>query len=391
MKNIVGTPVRGDDFFGREQELRALQLAVQAQHLLMLAPRRVGKTSLLCALGDQLKRTGEMAPVYVSVAAARDELEFLSIVAEAIYRTPQGKKLRPNVIARWIDRRKQRVKKVGALGATLELEAIERTWQPKAEELFEKLLGFERPWLLMIDELPNVVLALAEHDPSGARVQTFLHWFRDLRQRPETADKLRFILAGSIGLDAVTRRHRLSATVNDLLVWRLGAYDDATAQRFLTALAASAKLPLSAEMAQLILREAEWCIPYHLQVIFNELQKRVRGRAVEPADLAAVVEELLTKKLYFSTWQERLPGTFGTPDVEYAELILARCAAKAEGVKRGTLDSALAKLVPDRPARTAALQWILDALEHDGYLIPKADRWRFRSGLLRRYWQRNSA
>jgi uncharacterized protein len=389
MKNIVGAPVRGDDFFGRERELQDLLEAIQQQHLLMLAPRRVGKTSLLRALGDQLDQTQEMTPVYVSVAAARDELEFIRIVSEAIYRTPVGRKLQPNPIARWMARRKQRVKKIGAIGAVVELESIERTWQPKAEELFEKLLAQPRPWLLMIDELPNLVIALAEQDPTGTRAQTFLHWFRDLRQRPAAMDKLRFILAGSIGLDALTRRHNLSATVNDLLDWRLGAYDDSTAERFLSKLGESAELPLSPEMKRHIMSETEWCIPYHLQVIFNELQKRVRGRAVERADVTAVVEDLLSKRLYFNTWQERLSDAFGKPDVEYAELILARCAARVEGVKRDTLENALAKLVPDRAPRVAAFKWILDVLEHDGYLIAEADRLRFRSGLLRRYWQRN--
>lgn len=52
MRNIVGKPVSGADFFGREGELQSLIEALRNQHVLLLAPRRVGKTSLLFALAS---------------------------------------------------------------------------------------------------------------------------------------------------------------------------------------------------------------------------------------------------------------------------------------------------------------------------------------------------
>ena len=67
MRNIVGAPVQGLDFFGREHELGRLHQDAQNQHVLLLAPRRVGKTSLLLALAQRLTDTGEMIAVYASV------------------------------------------------------------------------------------------------------------------------------------------------------------------------------------------------------------------------------------------------------------------------------------------------------------------------------------
>lgn len=358
--------------------------------MLLLAPRRVGKTSLLFALAQRLEQAGEITAVYASVAAARDELDFLRLIFEAVYATPAGRRLRPNFLARLMGRRDRRVKKLGAAGATIELEAIERPWQAKAEAAFGKLVALDRPWLLMIDELPTLVLALAEQDPTGTRARTFLHWFRSLRQQPSSR-KLRFILAGSIGLDSVTRRHHITAAVNDLHDWRLGPYDEVTADRFLATLAQSSRLELSGELRKHILREAEWFIPYHLQAIFSELTKHVHGRPPERDDLDAVIERLLDRKLYFSSWEERLQDTFGVPHEEHARLLLSKCAATPKGTKLTTLDSALALRLPEPRARHHELKWIIDVLHHDGYVIPSAGRWRFRSGLLRRYWQRNCA
>lgn len=48
MQNITGQPVVGDDLFGRDYELKTLwERLERGEHVLLLAPRRVGKTSLM--------------------------------------------------------------------------------------------------------------------------------------------------------------------------------------------------------------------------------------------------------------------------------------------------------------------------------------------------------
>ena len=48
MKNVTGLPVIGEDLYGRARELADLwEKLEQGEHVLMLAPRRVGKTSLM--------------------------------------------------------------------------------------------------------------------------------------------------------------------------------------------------------------------------------------------------------------------------------------------------------------------------------------------------------
>jgi uncharacterized protein len=389
VKNIVGKPVLGEDFFGREAEVEDLRRTAEHQHVLLLAPRRVGKTSLLHALARELDKDGDVSAVYASVAAARSELDFVRTVLDAVYETPAGRPLKPHRLSAWWSRRKHRVKKVGAVGASIELEAVEEPWQSAADQAFAKLLTHDRPWLLMIDELPTLVLALAEQDPSGARVRTFLHWFRNLRQAPSGSAKLRFILAGSIGLDSVTRRYQMSAAINDVCDWRLGPYDQATADRFLVELGASYRVDLPPGLRQHILAQAEWLIPYHLQVVFSELQKRVPRGQPSVTDVDHAIDELLGRKIYFNSWDERLRDTLGAPDDLHARQILTACAVDPTGVTLEIIHGAISRSIADVDARASSCKWIMDVLENDGYLVALQGRWRFRSGLLRRYWQRN--
>ncbi len=59
MNNIVGQPVENDDFFNREAEVHAVWESLeQGNHVLLLAPRRVGKTSLALRVGQRARQAG---------------------------------------------------------------------------------------------------------------------------------------------------------------------------------------------------------------------------------------------------------------------------------------------------------------------------------------------
>ena len=72
MHNLIGKPAEGEDFFDRERETRRLWERIDTDNVLLLAPRRVGKTSLMFRLRDGAEREGFHA-TYVSVADVTTE------------------------------------------------------------------------------------------------------------------------------------------------------------------------------------------------------------------------------------------------------------------------------------------------------------------------------
>ncbi|HEU4387027.1 MAG TPA: ATP-binding protein, partial [Blastocatellia bacterium] len=50
--NRVGPPVRGDDFFGRESFVRMVSEKLKIGNVILAAPRRFGKTSVMYSLID---------------------------------------------------------------------------------------------------------------------------------------------------------------------------------------------------------------------------------------------------------------------------------------------------------------------------------------------------
>lgn len=78
MRNCVGQPVRGDDFFDREEEQRRIWARLETNNLLLLAPRRVGKTSLMERLKADSGSHG-YCTLSVDVSDAADESAFVRL------------------------------------------------------------------------------------------------------------------------------------------------------------------------------------------------------------------------------------------------------------------------------------------------------------------------
>ncbi|MDE0055406.1 MAG: hypothetical protein OXT64_14315 [Gammaproteobacteria bacterium] len=81
-RNVTGPPVIGDDLYGRHQEVDQLWAALERlENLLMLAPRRVGKTSLMRELHPDPRANWDV--VYVDVEDARGAADlFARVMAE---------------------------------------------------------------------------------------------------------------------------------------------------------------------------------------------------------------------------------------------------------------------------------------------------------------------
>lgn len=225
MKNITGSPARSDDFFDRETEQRRLWERLDTDSVLTLAPRRVGKTSLLYRFVDTARAHGYRA-VYLDVSKARDEGDVIDALIDAVAEHPDGKKLARDVEkthAKSLDR----LRAVKVFGAGVELGDAQPTdWRSPGEELLGALAASEHRWLIMLDEIALFTLELLDDD--RARGRDFLNWLRAQRTDRRQLDRVRWILCGSIGLDTVTARARIGNTINDLAQFPLGAFSNRT-------------------------------------------------------------------------------------------------------------------------------------------------------------------
>jgi hypothetical protein len=390
--NRVGQPVRGDDFFGREQEQGLCWEYLDSDHLLLLAPRRVGKTSLMLKLEDDAVARGYEA-AYMSSAEATDEAAFVQRLYETVGELTAWRGIWQRLSDGPAGRMLKSIQKIDVGGFSVELGGAEREqWALLGEKLARAIEQQEGKCLLLIDELPVFVLSLLRQDPSGERARRFLTWFRGLRQRSATDGGLRWLLAGSIGLDTVAARLNLGDTINDLRIFHLGPFSRTVADALLQELGATYKLPLSEEVRGHILQRVGWTIPFYLQLSFSELRGRCDGVRPGIAHVDAVFDDLLrpAKKAYFDYWRQRLAEELGKPDASHALALLNAIAVDESGASRSSLSQVLGQHVRNSEQRKEKLRYLLDVLESDGYVVDsgEGERFRFRSPLLREFWVR---
>jgi hypothetical protein len=389
VRNITGSVALGEDFFNRKSEIARFWRDLDSDNLLLLAPRRVGKTSLMRKMAEEAHGKG-FNPVFADVSDCADELAFVQRLYATILEHESANLLWKQITNSALGKVIGRVQKAGGVGFSIEFQSGSPAWTRLGEELADALSKLEDRWLIQIDELPVFVLKLLNHGatPQRERVREFLYWLRRLRLQYTS---VRWMLAGSIGLDTVTTRLNIADSINDLRIVTLGAFDSDAADAMLQVLATTHRLPLSGEVRSYIIAKAGWPAPYYLQLIFHQL--RDSNHPLTTADVDKAIEDLLrpSHKNYFDYWRQRLTEELGQPDAGYAITVLNAACQDSAGVSRDLLSQRLAASIQDAGDRDEKLRYILDILQNDGYLVEAQERWHFQFPLLREYWRRRVA
>ena len=363
----------------------------ESHNILLLAPRRVGKTSLMKAMRDQARAKAYRA-AFLDVGAVAAEGAFVAKLLQSIEDPTMREKIAADPLVRSI-------KKLSIGGNSIEFGAVEgEDWRKIGERATAILADSESPWLFLIDEFPIFINKLLKGEAGGAR--EFLEWFRTLRH---AAPQVRWVLSGSIGLDKVARDARLSDTINDLLpVNDFGPFSLVIARAFIDQLGIHHSAWLPDEVREHLMEKVGWLIPYHLRFLFDRHRHYCADHNLPAtsATLDIACEKLINDRVpHLNWWDERLSELYGDRADRHARTIL-RTAARTgdQGATFQTLRRATWKdhaLDADAEEHDRLVDDLLDALVSDGYLRrergPRAIRYCFLSALLRDYWLRFKA
>jgi len=147
IRNKTGAPVRGDDFYNRESEQKTLMERLKEDNVLLLGPRRVGKTSLMYRLESMASGKGTHA-VFMSVQDIRSELAFVEKLCSTVNEVDRGK-----AVLRGLKKRLKRLgRRVRKLDIGLESVGIELR-DPDGEEW--AVIGRDEKLRYLLDVLLN--------------------------------------------------------------------------------------------------------------------------------------------------------------------------------------------------------------------------------------------
>ena len=350
----------------------------------MLAPRRVGKTWIMHRLEEDV-RSDQWATVFCDVEGMSDETEFLKQLCEQI-------QTQESLTSRTTGHLAQRLKQLLSEGgwSTIQEALGKVNWKTFSEALIKSLNTSPNPTVILIDEISVFVMARLRRDPATA--VDFLYHLRSLRQR---YTNVRWLFAGSVGLDTIARRATLSGSLLGMTPFSVEPFSHSAARAFLDDFCKDGKafrpFSLTEESFSHFARELGWLAPYYLEQLAHVIRPSgPMGPASYPIatinDIEKAFAALLTpqQRVHFAAWEEHLTKNFERQDEDRLRSILAICARRPTGEQFSTLQSAMSSV--HASITTRELRDLLSALVNDGFLLTKGTRYQFHSGLVRKYW-----
>ena len=357
-----GLPVSGADFFGRDKEVSSFWRQIEQSNVLMVSPRRVGKTSLMHHIRDN--PAAGWATVFVDVEGKASAAAVLLAVVEALdKRGGIGKKIAGSVFQAL-----SQIDSVGAAGVSLKFTKVAKDHWDFLSAEFERAIAAgatkNERLLLIVDEFPIVIRQLFSAVETKQDAVNLLQLFRKIRMDTGLKDRFRMVVGGSIGLKPVLRRQKATAEANDLKPFRVGPWSNAIARKFMDGIGRSSGLNLSEPIrAEVFKRVGDTPIPYYLQVMLDRLVGlELPSEAITAAEVEAVWQESLGD-VDLDHYQERLPDVLGGDEAEAASLMLDKVAL--EGAR---LRTELAAVSSKRGVSSEALRVLVE----DGYLVERS-------------------
>ena len=384
MKNSLGNPARGEAFYPRETEVRKIYRVLEkGTSIYLSAPRRVGKTSILKHI-EEFPKEGYYF-VYVITESVDSENEFFKVIFEALIRSEAIGKLSKlhDSIKNGFEAILGRVKTVYNVEIR---EKGETDYYQILVELFENVKEEFGHVVILIDEFPQTIQNILNKEGQGA-AQHFIQRNRELRHNKHVIDKIHFIYTGSMSLYPLVEKVTELTAVNDLRTVEVNPLSEVDAQDFLSKLLVSDGVILKDDLIHYALIKMGWLIPFHLQLIAQEIIEvyETNGESIDEKAIDQAFEQIVhsRNKPQFEPYFARLKTLFKGSEYAFVSEVL-QYIARNDFIIGDVLYDTGVKHSVEEVRRT------MDILEGDGYLFRSEDKnYRYTSPILQMWCRKH--
>lgn len=388
MKITTGNVARHEDFFDREGLLKEIWDALESDSILLVAPRRVGKTSLMHRLIDLPERGFRTILLDGQNFSGPEDL-VTQLAVEAGRFRGDAKRLFGSFFKGveemefWQLRMKFR-------------EAMAGRWQAEGERAIRDVLEEGERVVMILDELPLLLHKMMEGkgDDGREKAAELLDWLRYLRMDKDLNGRLRQVIGGSIGLPRIASLMGASHKVNDLRPIPVAPLDADKARELARLLFASRNVSVDDEALDVLLQQVETFFPIFIQIMVSCICSEVREKVipVTPQLVATCYKERALGpeyRLTFEDYYERLGRYYRPEDTRTAKRVLRELALASGPVSR----SAVLGWYLDETGQTTedeGLEMLLTWLEDDFYISETSDgELSFNVRWMKDWWRRH--
>lgn len=381
MRIMTGQVARKNNFWNRKKEIDDIWYKLDnGEHILLVAPRRVGKTSIMYNLFDNPKE--DYIVLYIDTESANSEKEFWKklfhrLCEEDFLNTFKNKSTRFYEKLKSININEISTKGI-KLGNSFELDYI------KALKKIFKEIDKNKKLIIMFDEFAQTIENIIKYE-TEQEAKSLLSHHRELRQDQKLCENVVFIYAGSIGLESISSKIDSIGLINDLSSIKVSPLKNEEAKDFIKKLTNSNNIKIDNTQIEYILEKVEWLIPFYIQLIIDELRRK--DEKIEKKDIDETFSLILDNRNHFEHWHTRLKS-FIDNEYKFAKEVLSKISEENTLKSNEIINIASKHLLDEEEAKE-----IIRSLKYDGYINNQEDIkiYRFNSPILREWWYQNVA
>jgi uncharacterized protein len=277
MRNIIGQPVTGEDFFPRPDLVKRIRRALDAKmNISLTGPVKSGKTSLLLHLRDTIT---DYNFIYIDAGTISTEFYYYEAIYDRLGQSPFFNKGYES-----------------ELGPNKCFDGIKSLLYTYRND---------KPLVVLIDDFSPILLEyFNEGNVKG--ISRFLKNNKNLRESINKAlNNVHFIYCSSHNLEEIVKSNVVYQTVNDLYSILIPTLTQSKANEFILLLSRQNDINLDSSGRDLLIQKLQWLNPYLIQIIIYELGNiELEGNGGMTVDffLNLALKKVLNHKGYFDQW-----------------------------------------------------------------------------------------
>jgi transcription termination factor NusB len=395
LSSTVGPPANSKKkYFPRQKIVNKIVRRLRnGENLLLSAPRRIGKTTILKYLEEN--HSDDQIIKYIIVQSVNTQEEFFKHILNELL---DDKEILAGIqgylkqASSTVRRYASKIKDIKIAGSSIHLDNEPIDYYSECIKLIESFKT-DKQIVIFIDEFPDTLNNILEQDGRLMAIN-FLQKNRDLRMKFSDKD-LKFVYTGSTGLKNVVRKFDKLDLINDIKTVDVPTFSKDEAKELIQRLVIGFQnemetFRVSNEVIEYILEKITWKLPYYMQMIVDGLfeyyedNEKMITKQIVDIILSNIVKSKSDYFDYFENWKGRLKKAFKNQDYTFAINVLSYIS-KNETIKYEVFfDLSVKYEVNDS-------RYILDVLQHDGYISENNKQYGFNSILLKEWWFMNVA
>ncbi|MCD4696629.1 MAG: hypothetical protein K8S16_10360 [Bacteroidales bacterium] len=382
VKTIIGQAARGEEFFPRHKLIGKLTDNItKGNHILLSAPRRVGKTSVMYYLLDNPPENFLIE--YLITQSVNNENDYY----KRIYKKVVEIVSKANALWKQTTQliKSKKITAISLEGVTI--EDIKIDYYQELISLLKSLDLGDKRLIIMIDEFSETLENIITDEGEREAIH-FLESNRDFRQLPEFKNKVQFIYTGSIGIENIVAKLNKINTINDLYPFKIPPFTKLEAMKLISSLIEESDIIIEKKTTEYLVAKIDWLIPYFLQILVDEIDKidwdpnTDSKRVVIESIIDQAFKNSIDNRIYFEHWLTRLRITYKGDEYKFAMMLLNYTSENPVIHSNDILDLSVKFNIQN------SYKEILDSLCYDGYInnLTNVKEYRFNSPLLKLWW-----